>query len=698
MLSISSCRLAGMLLAIAPSVTAQMHCVENSYPGVPGRCTAFSIGRYQIWIVPAFRTPALQAAYPYNNNPADPVGYDPNSGVLHSGPMFEGGTVPGGTIIAHSGGHLHGSAADTAGVQVDSSTGPFVSDCDFTLQPPGFQSAAGPTTREVHTQIMSMNLVNRQGFMTSVRTGAAAPALTRRSVGEVQALGGTDFPARSFFDIFVHVDLPLLGGATPLLENRTALLVQNSLVQWFPPSVVYLHENSTAVPVYFVNANPPVWSAGDLLGFLVLSGHGVGDGITPPTIAQLNAALAGAPVQAPGEGGDAGPSGPVGLALISGPTPSTAFNATALGVTSIAQVSMVPHPDGRTGEFLGGLSVTGLPASLGGVGGYDVVAFTYNRLTNTVTLNNKAAVFNSAADEFALNWSPDATYAVCDRVTGTPAVLQAEVGTCGTLTNLRPVAGIGGVVDPCPAEIGGYRVLFFNDAASGISYRRHDVTAAQLLASPPAVSVSQPSVAGRVCHSAWPIPGGDGEVTAMLGCELSGSVSIWNWQGDLKPGTGFIPHGRTTTFQNNGCEAGGRVYMAESTGATYAVVEYDVVLLTGDRAMASASGGSAEVMVGTPIKPQNAIPDITALLAAVAYLPTPLDLTPFNIRNGLGIDLATMIYLGVVAHNNNTGRAVYKIPIPIGLPLGLILPLQGFTQFPNSPPWYMSPAVSIELF
>jgi hypothetical protein len=645
--------------------------------------------------------------------------YDPATGVLTSPVMTDGGPVAGGTLIAHSARHADGSAADGCpGVVVGTGanclglgayTPATVSDEHFTIIPPGFKD---PGKLECHTEMVRMFLQDR-GFGAHVKAGRH-PSLTfvrppLPSYGEAQAFdnSGTVGPGptqrgKSFFNVFAQISAPQLGvnlgpPELAILYNTTPLVVRNDMDS-FPPSVVYLHENSSAVPVYFFgNSVNGYWLNSQLFGFLVLSGHGVAGGANQMALQQ---ALASRPDKPVPEGGGAGPSGLPGLNIINGPTASAAFAAGTLGITRVDQVGMVPHPNGRAGEYLGGASVTGLPAGLGGAGGYDVVAFTYNRFTDTVTLNNSAGVFNTAADEFSLHWAADGSYAVCERIS--PAlVLQAEKVPCAALGNVRTVTGIaGGGIDPVPAEIGGHRVLFFNNAGnSGISYRRHDVANAVLLATPAAVTVTLPSVAGRTCHSAWPILGGDGEVAALLACELgfsAPSTSRWNWQGDLHANTAPVFHGGgTNLFENNGCEAGGRVYMA--TGGALGVVQFDVLRMTGDRVSATTTGGKIELMVSSLVKPAAALPDLSAFLAAAAYQNPPLNLTPFGFPGQFwGLDLGSTLFLAFIAHDNLTGNAVLTIPVPLGLPVGLLLPVQALTL--QGTTWRTTPAVSLEVF
>jgi hypothetical protein len=261
------------------------------------------------------------------------------------------------------------------------------------------------------------------------------------------------------------------------------------------------------------------------------------------------------------------------------------------------------------------------------------------------------------------------------------------------------VSGIPGGVDPCPAEVGGRRVLFYNDATtSGLSYRHHDVANATVLASPPAVSVAVPSVGGHVVHSSWPILGGDGEPAAMLACEFgfaAPATSQWAWLGDLNAATAPIFHGApVAAWQNNGCLAGGRIYMP--TANALGVQEYNVLGMTGDRVPTSSSGGKVELMAFSPIKTSGSIPDTTAFFAAAAYS-GPLDLTPFGFPGQLwGLDLTSMLMLGFITHSNDTGQATFAFPVPFGLPPGIVLPCQGLTlMFPT---WRSTAAVSIELF
>jgi hypothetical protein len=230
---------------------------HGTFPGL-GDDLMPSLGTFRILVAAPFRS--MMAGYP---------GYDGVS-RLTSPTMSDSATKVGRSAVV-----LDGSAADTAGTAVGTA-GTIVSDSSFSLVPPGFQGPAG--VRELHTELRTMDLA----FGTvHVRAGTAAPSRPI-SVGEVEShstsgLPADDWPAESFFDVFVEVDLPAFAsfptpGAT--LYNPTALLVHNTKLQRFPPKVIYVHDNTSAVPVVFKTANPGFWQAGDLFGYLVLAGHG----------------------------------------------------------------------------------------------------------------------------------------------------------------------------------------------------------------------------------------------------------------------------------------------------------------------------------------------------------------------------------------------------------------------------------------
>jgi hypothetical protein len=179
------------------------------------------------------------------------------------------------TQIARSNAITEGSFEDKNGVPVgDGNTR--VSDWNMRGIPNGFETG-GPANREVHTEIVNFNLVGgglavRAGSQNQVLIDRYGAGAVPRSVGEVESKSGTgdpanDFPAQSFFDVFVNIDLP--NGM--VLYNTQPLLIRNNDVQSFPPEVVYMHENAAAIPVFVdLSTHKHVF-----FGKLTLAGHGL---------------------------------------------------------------------------------------------------------------------------------------------------------------------------------------------------------------------------------------------------------------------------------------------------------------------------------------------------------------------------------------------------------------------------------------
>ena len=170
---------------------------------------------------------------------------------------------------------------------------------------PFLWAAAAPPTEEVLTEIKSFILLSVSPgpdgkqcppdpripqvplSWPMVKAGTFA-GVTPRSIGIVQenvanGVAPPDFPAHSFFDIFVNVNLPPLPttvsaaafpGTGAVLYNDSPLIITNLNLGSFPPTVVYIHGETAAVPLKFKVSNPPYWSAGDTFGYVVLAGHG----------------------------------------------------------------------------------------------------------------------------------------------------------------------------------------------------------------------------------------------------------------------------------------------------------------------------------------------------------------------------------------------------------------------------------------
>jgi hypothetical protein len=363
--------------------------------------------------------------------------------------------------------------------------------------------------------------------------------------------------------------------------------------------------------------------------------------------------------------------GLVGLS-VSAPVPSTAFSPASLGngILVVSQVSMVPHPNGTPGLYLGGMTVVGLSPALGGVGGFDVVSFTYSRTTNVVTLNANAKSLNTASFESGLHWAPSGLYAVancnagpCQATTATPA---------GVLNAPTIVNGVVGL-DAVPRRLNGNDVLFYSRSPD-IAWRIHDVANSQ---SGGAANVcASPSVAGRTLGSAWPLVGADGNVQGMMAVETDpvAVAADWNWSGDLDPATPHVVGQVSPGFiEFSGCEAGGRIYMPRLQNFQYETVEYDVIGMLGD--YVPVTGGRADLTAFAPIKAAAAPPDLTVIVNGFGFIaPLPV----LGINNLLGVNPNIITVLDVILHDNATGRGSVNFSMPT-LPAGTVFTLQSLT-------------------
>ncbi|PYP89803.1 MAG: hypothetical protein DMG65_12850 [Candidatus Angelobacter sp. Gp1-AA117] len=227
-------------------------------------------------------------------------GYDSTKKIFQSPTLFDPATR-----IGRSDPILDDSAADQNGLPVgnDNTLVP-----ESALMPPG-SFGFGSGTREVHTEVRALKMTGsgmmvRGGVWYNDPNNQTPPS--RISPGEVESHSGpggqpaNDFPASSFFDVFVKVDLPACGafgfpGTT--LFNTMPLIVKNDNLLSFPPKVAYLHDPTVLIPIYFFlpgTATPPppnvpiTWRKGDILGYFLLAGHGVGFSNSPSDQSQFN--------------------------------------------------------------------------------------------------------------------------------------------------------------------------------------------------------------------------------------------------------------------------------------------------------------------------------------------------------------------------------------------------------------------------
>jgi hypothetical protein len=220
-----------------------------SFPGA-GIDTTASLGQFTLRLTK--QTGNMLGISGCPMNPAclitSPVLYDPHTEICRSDPISDNDNNPPGT--------------DSAMV-----CGKKVKDKQLIFPVGSSLFSEGPVnTAEVHTEITSLNMT---GGGYTVRLNK-----NKRSRGEVESKSDGNpnggFPAESFFNVYVEVDVIVPGLGKKTLFNKYPLIIQNGNLLSFPPTVVYVHGASNAVAVYDKD-NPN----GPPIAGLVLAGHGL---------------------------------------------------------------------------------------------------------------------------------------------------------------------------------------------------------------------------------------------------------------------------------------------------------------------------------------------------------------------------------------------------------------------------------------
>lgn len=292
----------------------------QQFPGQGDDMTS-SLGSFKVQIMPQFVGLFYNPSYPPT---AQCPLFHPTTNILDSpSQLLDQGTIIGRSMPVPDGSNATppfpaGPPSEVGGAPVGSA-GTIVNE-GMLIPPPGFPCAglsscsSGPGTADVLTEVRSLYMT---GSGAAVRAGvwynspnppSSPPPAGRISRGKVESQSGpsgtTDhnFPASSFFDVFVQVDIPACGAFPKAFTNATLynlmpLVVKNNQVTSFPPKVVYLHDSTSIVPIVFLTAdtafNPPRWQKDDILGYFLLVGHGVGYGAND--LADFNTTMQGQP-------------------------------------------------------------------------------------------------------------------------------------------------------------------------------------------------------------------------------------------------------------------------------------------------------------------------------------------------------------------------------------------------------------------
>jgi hypothetical protein len=273
-----------ILLLTCAFISTPLKMTAQTFGDYPvGDDNTFSLGQFQIVLEPAWAK-IYDVLIP--NSPLGTVSATRHIKLYHKGVFTSPTLYDQSTMIGRSDPFAIGSPLEFAGTLAGRAPGrTYVTASQFVVHPSWPEPAAGGHV--IHTFLKSMHLTDSftGQFGFSVKAGMLAP--TRPvSAGQVEAgTGPGDFPANSFFNVYVVVDIPGGGLLPPIqLVNVDPLLVQQTNIAYFPPHLVYQHENSTAVSVYF-NTNCDIpdpttggtihVTRGTLFGQLTLAGHGI---------------------------------------------------------------------------------------------------------------------------------------------------------------------------------------------------------------------------------------------------------------------------------------------------------------------------------------------------------------------------------------------------------------------------------------
>ena len=136
--------------------------------------------------------------------------------------------------------------------------------------------------------------------------------------------------------------------------------------------------------------------------------------------------------------------------------PVPGLSAPLVPGTNVQQVNFVHLPTDPPQVFLCTMTVAGLPAQYGGLGGTDLLSGSYNALTDTFTPTAEASALNTAGTEFGLMVHHTALYAVFDRLPGQPwLAARAAVGMPWQIVGQMASLGVQPYYDPALADVNG---------------------------------------------------------------------------------------------------------------------------------------------------------------------------------------------------------------------------------------------------
>lgn len=319
--------------------------------------------------------------------------------------------------------------------------------------------------------------------------------------------------------------------------------------------------------------------------------------------------------------------------------------------------------------FYCGMTCNSLPAANGGVGGTDLLAGTYDVLTDTFTPNNDAAALNTTGTEFGLTIHSSGLFAVFDRLPGQPwlasrSALNQPWQIRGQIAALPSQS----YYDPSLATYHG-QLHLLHVLGTDIAMTPID----PLTAAPagPSVVLVHGASPGSTANSPTPVTDPNGELIGLSHHDLLGSDNDHYMSLDLDPATPSILLNDTPTWTNNGGFIGGSFFDAEYTPAPYHVLRLDTFWFTGGRA---PIGTTMTVRMFTP---PTTGPETYLSLYAVGSAFLPVGLAIPGIAGLVGINPNGAFATSLVLHDNQNGEATSSFAVPNSPGLnGVRLPMQ----------------------
>ncbi len=340
--------------------------------------------------------------------------------------------------------------------------------------------------------------------------------------------------------------------------------------------------------------------------------------------------------------------------------------------TGVQQVHMVHLPSDPPQVFLCGLTISGLPAANGGVGGTDLLSGKYDALTDTFTPDLDAAALNASGTEFGLTFHPNGLHCVFDRLPGPPQ-LASRPNTNSPFVMVGPITGLASqsYYDPALAVYQGQphlvHVLLLDIAMTPINLATGAVSGASVLLVRGAQLNSTANSPSPICDSA-------GEIIGLSHHDVLSNDNDHYLSVDLDPNTPSVLFNDTSTWTNNGGFAGGRFFDAEYTPSPYHVFSIDSYWFTGGRA---SIGSNMEVRAFAPPTTSNDV-WLSYVLGSTQFAAAPIPIP--GVGGMLGLNMSMLIALSMPAHNNANGESLLVIAVPNNPALvGNKIPAQSIT-------------------